>query len=85
MPSRLLDLSSPDGQRITLVDTKPLSHTVRYIALSHTWGSSSQSSSILTTTTDTVEHRKRGIKHASLPANFRDAVTVARAFHVRYL
>ena len=52
------------------------------MALSHTWG---PFANILTTTQRTIEQRKQRISLASLPANFRDAVEVAQAFHVRHL
>lgn len=82
LPTRVIDVGS---------SASPTSHLrlyipgrreeAEYIALSHCWGASPP----LQTTRSNIEAMCNGIKFADLPRNFQDAVTVVRAFGVRYL
>ncbi|PMD16994.1 HET-domain-containing protein, partial [Hyaloscypha hepaticicola] len=53
-----------------------------YIALSHCWG---KGEGILTTTTSTIEERRREITWSSLPKTFQDAISITRALEIEYL
>lgn len=77
-PTRLLDLSQKESAiKLCSVNTKG----VRYAALSHCWGNGP----LLTTTTGTLENRKKGISFEDLPELFQDAVTIASRLSIRYL
>ncbi|KAH9203195.1 heterokaryon incompatibility protein-domain-containing protein, partial [Leptodontidium sp. 2 PMI_412] len=80
LPSRLVDVgSSSCSPRMHITTSDQTS--VDYIALSHCWGESQP----LQLTCSNLEAMCHGIQFADLPQNFQDAVTVARAFGVRYL
>lgn len=53
----------------------------RYIALSHSWGSSPR----LTATSDTLEDLEDGIATSFLPKTFRDAIQITKRLGIRYL
>ena len=80
IPTRLLDLQTPDGEdSIRLVST--VGEDRRYVALSHCWGTTTQ----FTTTKATLGERQYAIMLTQLTKTFREAVHVTRALAVRYL
>jgi hypothetical protein len=84
-PSRLLEVTA-DGATVHLRMTQALlsstGQTPPYVALSHCWG---KSRSPLTTTRTTLDRRRQGIKTASMPQTFQDAVAVVIALGLRYI
>jgi hypothetical protein len=89
VPTRLLDLEAPDldnGLDLRLVataDLTPEHNSTAYIALSHCWGPPQQRP-LMTYKSNIHEHSSR-IKFVSLSQTFRDAVTITRQLHKRYL
>ncbi|KAF2029949.1 HET-domain-containing protein [Setomelanomma holmii] len=80
LPTRVIDVGSTDGSAEPYL-WHPRGTMGRYIALSHCWGGKVP----LTTTTATLEDRRRSILLRSLPKTFREAVLVTRKLGVRYL
>ncbi|KAH8896977.1 hypothetical protein GQ53DRAFT_680702 [Thozetella sp. PMI_491] len=81
LPKRLLDLGPESSSNILLSETKGLSPSLPYIALSHRWGEGKH----FCTLTSNVASYQRGIPFEDLPATFRHAVVVARQLGIRYL
>jgi hypothetical protein len=86
LPTRLIDIESPSGNTWTLVQgAKVLQHSTadlpRYMTLSYRWGSFLD----LRLLTSTNETFMNGQPIGELPLTFRDFITVARHFGVRYL
>jgi Heterokaryon incompatibility protein (HET) len=80
LPTGSIDVGPPDGSTDPyLLDSDGRKGT--YITLSHCWGGMVP----LTTTTVTLEERKRSIPLTSLPRTFREAVIITRRFGIRYL
>ncbi|KAH7077961.1 heterokaryon incompatibility protein-domain-containing protein [Paraphoma chrysanthemicola] len=79
LPTRLVDIRCAEDSQVILCDKPIIGST--YVALSHCWGSSQS----LTLTRETAPQLRRGIDVADLPQTFRDAITVARKFEVRYI
>ncbi|CAK7228610.1 hypothetical protein SBRCBS47491_006963 [Sporothrix bragantina] len=80
LPTRVLDLAgSRETGMIRLVDGN--GDRGKYVALSHCWGSSQP----MKTTASTLQQHKQGIRLASLPKTFRDAVTICTELGVSYL
>ena len=53
----------------------------RYVAFSHSWGTSPR----LTATSETLEDLQEGIATSFLPKTFRDAITITKKLGIRYL
>ncbi|KAK0638941.1 heterokaryon incompatibility protein-domain-containing protein [Cercophora newfieldiana] len=97
LPARLIDVSSSDTQHtgrgrvpfVRLVDVNtrvpPLAQDayIRYLTLSHCWGSGLSEDD--KTEIDSLEERKRQIRISSLCKNFQDAVEITRRLGERYL
>ena len=77
LPTRVLDVQ--DLQRIILCETA--NNEGQYLTLSHCWGSSKS----FLTTPSTRLAMETGFEVDDLPATFRDAVLVTKAFGQRYL
>ncbi|KAK3987102.1 heterokaryon incompatibility protein 6 [Cladorrhinum sp. PSN332] len=84
-PTRLLCVSGGNEKVIPIITTSS-TQEYSYVALSHCWGS--QHSGIppwCTTRTNLPSRNEAGIPFDSLPANFKDAVTVTRGLGKEYL
>lgn len=81
-PHRLLQVI---GSEVRLRHTsgfyKNVDPNLRYVCLSHCWGSSH----VLRTTTSNLEMHCNGIPWESLPKSFQDAITFCRFLGVEYL
>ncbi|KAK5677888.1 hypothetical protein LTS10_009771 [Elasticomyces elasticus] len=86
-PTRLIDVQTPCGNQLQLVETSSLpSQTAdesRYIALSYAWGDENHKRFLATVAN--YEELKLGILTTDLPKTFQDAVQVTRGLGVRYL
>jgi len=85
LPTRLLDLSSPDKIVLCLGSTVEHEATkktnLNYVTLSHRWGEIQP----LQTTSDNYEKHLNGIPFSALPMSFQEAILFTRAMDVRYL
>ncbi|KAL8734468.1 MAG: hypothetical protein Q9181_003171 [Wetmoreana brouardii] len=86
VPTRLIDVGSPDGsESLKLLDTRQsgISNDVEleYATLSHCWGQTKH----ITTETDTLKKHEAGIAFSELNRTFQDAVLVTRALGLRYV
>lgn len=80
MPTRVIDVGSNQSNMVRLCQPVT-SVSTEWIALTHLWGSEMH----YETTRANFESYMKGIDFLSLPATFRDAVTVTRALGFRYL
>jgi Heterokaryon incompatibility protein (HET) len=78
LPRRVIDIGS-DTTNMRLVEEEGVYE--HYAALSHCWGKKHP----LKTTLSTLNCRKQKLEWTSMPATFRDAVTVTRDLGLRYL
>jgi hypothetical protein len=78
LPTRVLDVTASD-RGVALVTTK--GQRGRYVALSHTWGSSP----MLIATAESLEDLEAGIATAFLPKTFREAIVITKKLGIRYL
>jgi hypothetical protein len=78
LPTRVLDVNWT-SRDIRLVEK--LGQPGKYITLSHCWGAPPP----ISTTSDTIQSRKRGIRICDLPQTFQDAVTLCRYLKIQYL
>lgn len=86
MPDFILDVvAQGDGTGVDSIRLCASKDNIKekYIALSHCWGEGRPLP--LTTTTSTLEERKRKINFEELPASFKNAVMVTRSLGLRYL
>ncbi|KAI8632838.1 heterokaryon incompatibility protein-domain-containing protein [Xylariaceae sp. FL1651] len=86
LPARFLDLGSGGNDSITLVFSSQIEDVlrpVRYVALSHCWGSVSKS--VFRTTNANHAENMRNIPLSALPKTFKDAIAVTRALGVRFI
>lgn len=79
LPTRLLDVGYDGDDSVFLWETES-QPGIEWVALSHRWGEHNFS-----TTVETRQKHIDGLKLKTLPATFRDAVTVTRALGKRYL
>ncbi|KAN0099845.1 Heterokaryon incompatibility protein (HET) domain containing protein [Hyaloscypha variabilis] len=80
LPARVIDVGNlGDEQRLRLVHSH--SSTGQYAALSHCWGGLIPKRLLA----DTLDYFQKDIPFSSLPANFRDAVTITRQLGIKYL
>ena len=80
LPSRVIDVGPPDGTVEPFL-LESCGGTGLYTTLSHCWGGEVP----LTTTTTTLESRKKCISFVSLPRTFQDAVMMTRKLRICYL
>ncbi|KAG7409053.1 Kelch repeat-containing protein [Fusarium oxysporum f. sp. rapae] len=79
IPTRVLDVGRTDTDLVKLVEP---AERVKYVALSHCWGTSEP----FTTTYATIGDRKAGFPfELNIPKTFQDAIKVTRKLGVRYL
>ncbi|KAI0888329.1 heterokaryon incompatibility protein-domain-containing protein [Annulohypoxylon maeteangense] len=86
MPSRFLDLGDPNYPDFVVLRETSDYHGIpptdlRYVALSHCWGTAR----IITTVRANIEDHKRAIKFGSLPQTFKDAIQIVQKFQLRYI
>lgn len=79
MPTRLIRVGNPGDLSIRLWTTTS-ADTGDWVALSHKWGDRHFS-----TTTENLADHVQGLLLSTLPATFRDAITVTRALGRQYL
>jgi len=81
LPTRVIDVGQAENSDIVYLKETRDSDRDPYMSLSHCWGKEL----IITTTTNTLQDRKVGIRISELPKTFRDAVRITRGLGVRYL
>ncbi|EMD87842.1 hypothetical protein COCC4DRAFT_142716 [Bipolaris maydis ATCC 48331] len=82
-PTRLLDVGTFEKDVVRLVNGKDASRPKQnYATLSHCWGITVQ---LPRTTMHNIEEFQQLIPYQQFPKTFRDAVKIARKFHLRYL
>ncbi|KAF5979203.1 hypothetical protein FBULB1_5846 [Fusarium bulbicola] len=81
LPKRLLVVEGALDDPVRLIETRGDEYP--YVCLSHRWGNPTHKQ--LKTTTRTLDSHMSKIEWESLPATFRDAVTVCRSMDVKYL
>ncbi|KAF5632688.1 hypothetical protein F52700_6224 [Fusarium sp. NRRL 52700] len=79
LPKRLLVVEGAPNDPVRLIETRGDEYP--YVCLSHRWGDPTHKQ--LKTTTRTLESHMKEIEWESLPATFKDAVTVCRGFFSR--
>ncbi|KAK9419821.1 putative HET-domain-containing protein [Seiridium unicorne] len=80
LPSRLIDVGSEQVPALRLYETKT-GDSMKYIALSHPWGTGTHFCTFITNVRDFKQH----IDFKSLPDTFKHAVLTARKLGIRYL
>ncbi|KAF4633919.1 hypothetical protein G7Y89_g4193 [Cudoniella acicularis] len=81
LPTRIIDVGlDEESDTVYLKETRD-SDRDPYMSLSHCWGKEQ----IITTTTNTLQGRKAGIKISELPRTFRHAIRITRGLGIRYL
>jgi len=78
LPTRVLDVFASD-HTVALLETR--GQRGKYIALSHSWGTSPR----LMATKATVEHLEDGIAIPFLPKSFQDAIQITKRLGIKYL
>ncbi|CZR60751.1 uncharacterized protein PAC_10647 [Phialocephala subalpina] len=78
LPTRVLDVIASD-RTVALLETR--GQRGRYIALSHSWGTSPRAMA----TKATVEDLEDGIAISFLPKTFQDAIQITKRLGIRYL
>jgi len=81
LPTRILELGSPDAQHIRLRTTSTMGVAPLYMTLSHCWGGAD----FLTLTSDTVEQLSAGIPLSLLAQTFQDAARIAQELGAQFL
>jgi hypothetical protein len=79
-PTRLLDLTPPDGT-VRLIETEKTTPRGAYITLSHCWGTKGN---VLKMAQSTLEDFKRKLPD-NIPKTFQHAIAAARKLGVEYL
>jgi hypothetical protein len=80
MPTRIIDIGQYDESGVVkLIESS--GRNGQYAALSHCWGTSKS----FTTTTKTLDQRKREICVEDLPKTFQDAIRVTNLLQLQYL
>ncbi|KAK0113568.1 hypothetical protein ONS96_014426 [Cadophora gregata f. sp. sojae] len=81
LPTRVVDVGvDPKSDTVHLKEAKETDRHP-YMSLSHCWGLEQ----IITTTTNTLQARKAGIKLSELSKTFRHAIELTRGLGIRYL
>jgi len=78
LPTRIIDVGSSDGVPC-LLETH--GRRGKYFTLSHCWGRQH----LITTTTQNLEERKKGIPWPELSKTFQEAIQITREFGCQYL
>ncbi|EUC28229.1 hypothetical protein COCCADRAFT_41206 [Bipolaris zeicola 26-R-13] len=82
-PTRLLDVGTFEKDVVRLVNGKDIDQSKQnYATLSHCWGIAAQ---LPRTTRSNIKELKQLIPYQQFPKTFRDAIKIARKFHLRYL
>lgn len=79
LPTRVLDVDAGLGDKVKLWVSA--GRKAPYVALSHCWGGNIPNKTIKST----LEAQQHGIRIASLPQNFQDAILITRKLQLRYL
>lgn len=83
------DLGPGETLDVRLVETSSIAQTfeddVRYVALSHCWGSPDMAAQMLQTTTETISAFSQSIPWADLTKTFKDAMLVTKHLGIRYI
>lgn len=82
VPTRLLDLQSPDPKFYKIINTKCTAVTGQYCTLSHSWGAVDF---IQTTSSNLEKHLTLGVPKSDLPKNFLEAIDVVQCLGIRYV
>lgn len=84
LPTRLLDVRTPEQYTIQLVSCEALSKasSIAYLTLSYCWGNGNDAAC---TTRANLEERSEGFPVSSLPRTVQDAIVLTRAFGARYV
>lgn len=91
LPTRLVDVGSPDDTQVRLLETSDqmlrddASGAWRYVALSHCWGDPTTQKPPLQTTLENINERLNFIRFLDLPKSYQDAIIVCRSLNMRYL
>jgi serine/threonine protein kinase len=78
LPTRVINVGDKDADPYLQETEGQYGH---YVALSYCWGGKGR----LTTTSESIEDRKRRISFSTLPATFREAIYICRTYGVRFL
>jgi hypothetical protein len=81
LPTRVIDVGQDEKSDTVYLKESRDSDQDPYMSLSHCWGKEQ----IITTTTNTLQDRKTGIKISELPETFRHAIRITRGLGIRYL
>lgn len=81
LPRRILFFEYDQLGMITVRLQEPSSKRDHYAALSHCWGKQQ----VLTTTTDTIEARKKAIDWNKIPQTFQDSIRYCLVLGIHYL
>ncbi|KAH8649417.1 heterokaryon incompatibility protein-domain-containing protein [Tricladium varicosporioides] len=89
LPTRLLDVTPINGgldtsppSSVCLRISSDLAEDIKYVTLSHCWGRRGTPTRLLSTNITSMMDK---IEISSLPATFRDALTITKALGVRYI
>jgi hypothetical protein len=86
LPTRLLFVGDTNSRDLLCLKPTTGMEKVRYIALSHRWGTpSANEKSMYCTTTDNIDHRLEGFNISELPKTFQDAIRVTKELDIHYL
>ncbi|KAI9657706.1 MAG: hypothetical protein M1821_002882 [Bathelium mastoideum] len=86
VPTRLLDIRSPEAQRVRIIETSQEEAITRlYVTLSHCWGTQHGFEPPCLTTQNKLEFTTVGVSVASLPENFKQAIEVGHLLCVPYI
>ena len=81
LPTRVIDIGKPDSDHSTVKLCSRKGERYKFAALCYCWSEQPT----ITTTKSTLEDRLAGIKVASCPKAFQDAITITRRLGLRYL
>ncbi|VBB79502.1 Putative protein of unknown function [Podospora comata] len=81
LPTRVVDVGTPDNDFKTLRVVHSHGSQAPFVALSHCWGGRIEP----VLTTKTLDTFTTSLSFDSLPANFRDAITITRKLGIQYL
>lgn len=81
IPSRVVDVSSPELGRIRLANGSDLPASSPYVALSYCWGGSQAES----TTISNIHGRYHGFSVDSQPQSIKDAILVTKRLGIKYI
>ncbi|KAG4432452.1 hypothetical protein IFR05_012067 [Cadophora sp. M221] len=82
LPTRLLDLGTPNNPNIRVYKTTGTDKFLNYVALSHPWGPGPD---FFCTNRDNLKDHEQHIPFDKLPRTFQNAVTTTRRLGLQYL